>query len=102
MQYNKLVRDKIPQIIKGRGFNPVTHIANDNEYWQGLKNKLQEEIEEFLEDDGNIEEIADIMEVLDAIFSFKNIDRENIEKIRIKKSKEKGAFQKKIILESVE
>ncbi len=98
MKYNKLVRDKIPEIIKQKGDTPVTHIADDLEYWQKLKEKLQEEINEFNESE-TIEEIADIQEVIDAICNFKKFDKKEIESIKKKKAEERGAFEKKIILD---
>ena len=98
MKYNKLVRDKIPEIIKNKGEKTITHIANDSEYWQKLKEKLKEETEEF-NSDGNKEEIADILEVLYAILDFKGYNKEEIESIRFKKFKERGGFKEKIILE---
>lgn len=98
MKYNKLVRDKIPQIIKEKGQTVVTHTATDEEYWSKLKEKLREEVQEFLEDE-NSEEIADILEVLYAICDFKNITREKIESLRLEKNKKRGGFREKIILE---
>lgn len=98
MKYNKLVRDKIPEIIKNKGEKAITHIANDSEYWQKLKEKLKEEMEEF-NSDGNKEEIADILEVLYAILDFKGYSKKEIESIRSKKFKERGGFKEKIILE---
>lgn len=97
-KYNKLVRDRIPEIIKQKGKIPVTHIASDNEYWEKLKEKLKEEVEEFLED-GSKEEIADILEVIYAVCDFKKIDKEELEVLRKKKAEERGGFKKKIILD---
>ena len=98
MEYNKLIRDKIPEIIKEKGQTAITHIASDEEYWAKLKEKLSEEIQEFLKDE-NPEEIADVLEVIYAILNFKNISREEIEKIRQEKAEKRGGFKDKIILE---
>jgi len=98
MKYNKLVRDKIPEYINSKGGKPVTHIADEAEYWEKLKEKLIEEVNEFIEDEA-IEEIADIQEVIDAISDYKNFTKEEIEEVREKKVKERGAFKEKIILE---
>lgn len=98
MKYNKLVRDKIPEYIKSKGGTPITYKADDKEYWQKLKEKLQEEVNEFFQSE-NIEEIADIEEVIKAIISFKKFDKKEIEIIRKKKLIERGGFKKKIILD---
>ncbi|MBT7706701.1 nucleoside triphosphate pyrophosphohydrolase [archaeon] len=63
MDYNKLVRDKIPEIIAGNGDTAATHIATDEEYRGKLREKLQEEVNEFLEELDN-GELADILEVV--------------------------------------
>ena len=100
--YNKLVRDKIPKIIKSRGVKACnTRILNDKDYLSALNAKLQEEVNEYLSS-GEIEELADIEEVLRAILDAKKISYENFESIRITKSKNKGAFREKIFLESVD
>ena len=98
MKYNKLVRDKIPEYIKSKGGVPITHVADEAEYWQKLKEKLQEEVGEFLEAE-SAEELADILEVLDAISDFKNFDKKEIEAIKSKKAEERGKFKDKIILD---
>lgn len=98
MKYNKLVRDKIPEIIAKNNATPITHIADDLEYWDKLKEKLTEEVNEFFADE-SIEELADIMEVLLAINTHKGFTSEEIEKKRQDKKTKRGGFLKKIILE---
>ncbi len=98
MKYNKLVRDRIPEHIKSKGGKSVTHIADKAEYWQKLKEKLQEEITEFLEAE-TPEELADILEVIEAIREYLAIKPEMLESIRDKKAKERGRFEKRIILD---
>jgi len=98
MKYNKLVRDKIPEIIKQKRKTPITHIAGEEEYWQKLKEKLKEEVDEFLKQ-SNEEELADILEIIYAICDFKKIDRKKLEVLRKKKAKQRGSFKNKIILD---
>ena len=99
--YNKLVRDKIPEIIKRDNCNPNIRILDEKEYKKELDKKLLEEVNEYLKDD-NIEEIADILEVLYAILDTKNTSKEEVDRIRINKVEKRGAFKNKIFLENVE
>lgn len=98
MKYNKLVRDKIPEYIKSKGGTPITHVADETEYWSKLKEKLLEEIEEFRKDE-SVEEFADILEVIDAIADHKNFSIEEVQKIKEKKAEEKGKFKDRVILD---
>lgn len=97
-RYNKLVRDKIPEIIKQNNDTPITHIADDEEYWDKLKEKLKEEIDEFFKNSTE-EELADILEVIYAFRDYMKIDKDKLEEIRAKKAQKRGAFKKKIILD---
>lgn len=98
VKYNKLVRDKIPEHVRKKGGKPVFHVADDREYWRRLKEKLLEEVKEFLQDE-SVEEMADVQEVIDAICRYKDFGKTEIELIRKKKLQERGAFNKKIILD---
>ena len=98
MKYNKLVRDKIPEILEKKGVKYKIHIAGKKEYWEKLKEKLSEEIKEFSKSE-TIEEFADILEVLDAIRDYKKFNRKKLGSVRKKKAKERGGFKKRIILE---
>ena len=100
--YNKLVRDKIPSIIeKNEGVAPKTRILETEEYIKELNIKLKEELNEYLES-GEVEELADLEEVLMAILKAKNISYSDFEKIRNVKVQKRGAFNDRIFLESVD
>ena len=99
--YNKLVRDKIPQIFIDENKVPKIKILNDEEYIKTLNLKLIEEVKEYVES-GNIEELADIEEVLRAILKFKCVSLSKFNAIRKEKVFKRGAFKNKVFLESVE
>lgn len=93
--YNKLVRDKIPEILDTKNVSYEQRIASPEEYKVELIRKLEEEVKEFMEA-GDIEELADIMEVLSALQTLS--EYEGVEEIQNKKREERGGFDKRIIL----
>ena len=97
-KYDKLVRDLIPEIIAAKGGEAKTHIAEQEEYKKKLREKLQEEVAEFLES-GTPEELADVMEVVYALGEIAGVNPADLERIRAAKATERGGFEKKIILE---
>ena len=98
--YNKLVRDNIPEIIKKNGGEPKTRILEHEEYKKMLDEKLLEEVNEYLKDD-NIDEIADIYEVLKSILKYKKSTLEEVQYIALEKKIKRGGFEEKIFLEEV-
>ncbi len=99
--YNKLVRDKIPveiNNVKGRKAN--YRVLKDNEYLQELDKKLFEEAHEFIEEH-SVEELADLIEVIEAIMKEKNILHKDVEIGRERKNKKKGSFKDKVYLINV-
>ena len=99
-EYGKLVRDNIPGIIESSGKTSVTHIANDKEYDAALVNKLDEEVDEFRAS-GETDELADILEVIDAICESRGIDKDYLQQVKQEKAQQRGSFTKKIILDRV-
>ena len=96
--YNKLVRDNIEEIMIANGAKPVTRIWSNDEYLKELNKKLLEEVKEYLESD-EIEELADIEEVILAILNVKGETKDKLEEIRKNKVLKRGSFNKKIFLE---
>lgn len=99
--YNKLVRDKIPEIIKADGKIANTRLLNDREYLKELIKKLQEEAKEFAADP-SVEELADLKELIIAIREAMKIHAGELEDVRRQKATTNGHFKNKIFLESVE
>ena len=98
--YQKLVRDRIPEIIENSGNNCVTEILSDEEYLKMLDAKLDEELAEYHADQ-NIEELADLMEVIRACAMARGYTIEELERVRSDKAAKRGGFEKKILLKEV-
>ena len=97
IEYQKLVRDKIPQIIRNSGHTPITRILDDEEYLECLERKLDEEVSEFHKD-FNGEELADILEVVYALGEANGYSREELNRICDTKRKERGGFRDRVFL----
>ena len=98
--YNKLVRDRIPEIIEHDHRECSFRILDDAEYLEMVDAKLDEELAEYHKDQ-NLEELADVLEVLYAATKARGYSIEELEACRAKKEEKRGAFEKKIFLESV-
>lgn len=99
--HNKLVRDKIPEIIEKDGKTCVTHILSGEKYIVALETKLNEEVAEY-QADKNLEEMAGVLEVLQAICVARGYSLDELEMMRAKKADERGGFKDKVFLEYVE
>lgn len=98
--HNKLVRDRIPQIIMQSGKTCITRTLSDDEYISALDAKLQEELNEYLAD-GSMEELADLLEVMMAAAEVRGHTFAEVEVIRRTKAEKRGGFRERIWLESV-
>jgi len=96
-EYDKLVRDKIPEIIEEDGKDYEIEKLDDEEYRDYLREKLLEETEEYVRS-REIEELADVLEVLKSILDNEGKRLEELEEIRKKKAEERGRFEQKIKL----
>lgn len=94
----KLVRDKIPEIIKADGKTPITRILEQDEYLSELDRKINEEVAEY-QSDKSLEEMADVLEVLFAICEGRGYSIEELMATKQKKQEERGGFQKRIFWE---
>lgn len=99
-KYNKLVRDRIPEIIEASGKTCVTEILSDEEYLKMIDAKLDEELAEYHQDQ-NIEELADLTEVIHAAVIARGYTLEDLERVRAEKAAKRGGFQEKILLKEV-
>lgn len=103
--YNKLVRDRIPEIIEQSGKKCQTRVLDDAEYIRELHKKLQEELNEYLtsqHSEDALEELADILEILHALTEYHGYTVQDLEEVRLKKARARGGFKDKVYLIHVE
>ena len=100
IQYNKLVRDRIPEIIKSFGKSCTTEILSAEDYLRMIDAKLDEELAEYHKDQ-NIEELADLLEVIRAAAIALGYSLEDLERVRAEKAAKRGGFEKRILLKEV-
>ena len=98
--YDKLVRDKIPEIIEKSGKQCEMEILSDEKYFEMIDKKLDEELAEYHKDK-NLEELADLLEVIFAATKARGYSIEKLEKVRAEKAEKRGGFDKKILLKKV-
>lgn len=98
--YNKLVRDRIPEIIDADGKTCIWEILSDKEYLRLLDEKLNEELAEY-QQSKSLEELADLLEVMYSVVKARGWTLEQLEQVREGKAVERGGFEKKILLKGV-
>ena len=98
--YNKLVRDKIPEIIETDGKTCETEILSEAKYIEMIDAKLDEELAEYHKDQ-NLEELADLLEVIHAAAVARGYSIEELEELRSKKAEKRGGFRDKVFLKKV-
>ena len=99
--YNKLVRDRIPEIIEASGKHCEIRILDDEEYLCMIDAKLDEELAEY-HNDQNLEELADLLEVIYAATEAHGYSVEQLEAMRAGKAEKRGAFHKRLCLVEVD
>lgn len=100
VKYHKLVRDRIPEIIESSGKTCVTEILSDEEYLKMVDEKFNEELAEYHKDQ-NIEELADLLELIYVATIARGYSLEELEQVRAEKAAKRGSFEKKILLKEV-
>ena len=100
IHYNKLVRDRIPEIIESSGKTYTTEILSQEDYLRLLDAKLDEELAEYHKDQ-DIEELADLLEVIRAVVIARGYSLEDLERVRTEKAAKRGGFEKRILLKEV-
>ena len=100
MEYDKLIRDKIPEIIEKSGKKCITETMDTDTYIRYLDEKLNEELAEY-QADKSLEELADLLEVMYAVVKARGYKIEELEQVRREKAEKRGAFEKRLLLKGV-
>ena len=100
IEYDKLIRDKIPEIIEQSGKKCIVEVMDNDTYIEYLDQKLNEELAEY-QQDKSVEELADLLEVIYAVAVARGYSVEELERLRLEKAEKRGAFEKKLLLKSV-
>ena len=100
IEYDKLIRDKIPEIIEQSGKKSIVEVMDNDTYIEYLEQKLNEELAEY-QQDKSIEKLADLLEVMYVVVTARGYSVEELERIRLEKAEKRGAFEKKLLLKSV-
>lgn len=100
IKYDKLIRDKIPEIIEQSGKKCIVEVMDNDTYIEYLDQKLNEELAEYHQDK-SIEELADLLEVMYAVVVARGYSVEELERKRLDKAEKRGAFEKRLLLKSV-
>jgi predicted house-cleaning noncanonical NTP pyrophosphatase (MazG superfamily) len=101
IKFNKLIRDRIPEIIIKDGWMPIIKVLKNKEYLSALKNKMVEEVGELIKAKNKkdiINEIIDIQELLDALVEELKLSKLEIKNLQKLKNKKRGGFKKKLFL----
>ena len=100
IEYDKLIRDRIPEIIERSGKKCVVEVLEDDAYLQYLDQKLNEELAEY-QADKSLEELADLLEVMHAVAVARGYSVEELERVRKEKAEKRGEFEKRLCLKGV-
>lgn len=98
--YHKLIRDRIPEIIEASGKTCLTEVLPEEDYLRMVDAKLDEELAEYHRDP-NLEELADLLEVMHAAVLARGYTLEDLERVRVEKAAKRGGFERRLLLKEV-
>lgn len=99
-EYDKLIRDLIPQHIAASGKDYQVETMKEGEFRQALRDKLVEEATEAAEasPESLVTELADLLEVVDALMEAEGLTKEQVEQEQARRQQERGSFERRLKL----